>query len=232
MSTIIWILIILAVLILLYIFSISFNIRAGMYVRAFCNADTKDKVIALTYDDGPDPEHTAAVLDVLKAHQVKATFFLIGEKAEAHPELVQRILDEGHDIGNHSWSHKNLFPFYSKKKMSDQLRKTDEAIEKITGRKPELFRPPFGVTNPTVAHVIKERGYKAIGWNIRSFDTTKQPRDLVFQRISQQVAPGAVVLMHDRMFEAEKLTEKLLDFVEKKGYRVIPISEMMKGGEA
>ena len=89
MSTIIWIVIILAVLILLYIFSISFNIRAGMYVRAFCNADTKDKVIALTYDDGPDPEHTAAVLDVLKAHQVKATFFLIGEKAEAHPELVQ-----------------------------------------------------------------------------------------------------------------------------------------------
>lgn len=171
-------------------------IRFNFFLKAqSCIANAKNEV-ALTFDDGPDKELTPKVLDLLRAYNAKATFFCIGNKMEGNEILLQRLLAEGHTIGNHTYEHSNTFPIWSVKKMKESIQKTDKKIKNITGVECVLFRPPFGVTNNLIASAVKQLQKRTIGWNLRTLDTYKSP-DRVITKIKSKLKPGDIVLFHD-----------------------------------
>jgi peptidoglycan/xylan/chitin deacetylase (PgdA/CDA1 family) len=190
-----------------------------VYVKAICKPDAPG--VVLTFDDGVDEIQTPKVLDVLKKYDAKAIFFIIGEKAEKHPHLVQRIVAEGHKIGIHSYTHKPIFPILAYDNMHKEVWDTKEILEKITGEIVDLFRPPFGVTNPNVGKVVEELNLKTIGWNIRSLDTNmSQDRLQVAERVSQKLTGRDIILLHDDRQGSEILLEALLKNIEKSGHKV------------
>ncbi|MDR1981283.1 MAG: polysaccharide deacetylase family protein [Tannerellaceae bacterium] len=217
-----------AILLGAYLFHASYSIRSGVYLKALCKKATKEKVVSLTFDDGPDAQYTPLTLDVLKRYQVRATFFCIGRKAEEHPGLVRRIFSEGHTVGNHSYSHSNAFPLFGLKKMVADMKRAEACLERITGEKIRLFRPPFGVTNPVIAKAVRLSGYTVIGWSIRSLDTRGETPEKIVRRIIKQVSPGDVILLHDRMPDSAELLVRLLDYLNEQGYKVIGIDTLFE----
>lgn len=207
-----------ALLLAVALFYASYSIRAGVYVKALCRKRTDRKVVALTFDDGPHPEHTPRVLDVLKDKGVRATFFVTGENAARHPEILRRMVDEGHSVGNHSWSHTPRFPLLGRGDMAADMERCAEAVVAAMGRTPAMFRPPYGVTNPTVAKAVKAGGYTVVGWSIRSLDTMDIPREKVVRRIGRRLKNGAVILMHDDRPESARLLAMVLDMLRSEGY--------------
>lgn len=149
----------------------SASIRSGVYVRAFCREKTDRKVVYLTFDDGPHPPETKRVLDVLRERGARATFFLIGSNVSGNEAVLRRMLEEGHALGLHTYSHAGTFPLLSFDKMLADVNEGKRAVESVAGKKISLFRPPFGVTNPTIAKVIRTLGLHTVGWDVRSFDT-------------------------------------------------------------
>lgn len=224
----IWLGIAVLVLIVLFLlFWSSWSISAGVYLRAVCKFNTNEKVVALSYDDGPEPATTLPLLEVLKKYNAKASFFCIGHKADQFPEIVRKIIDEGHEIGNHSYGHETTFPLYRKKKMKDDLLKAQQILEQASGRQVRLFRPPFGVTNPTMGNVVKEFGWTPVGWSIRSLDTQAQTADKVLRRIKRKLKPGVIILLHDRMPFCAELTEKLLVYLRENGYKAVSLNDVL-----
>lgn len=207
------------VLLILFLVYASYYIGSGVYVKAICKPDAPG--VVLTFDDGVDEIQTPKVLDVLKKYDAKAIFFIIGEKAEKHPHLVQRIVAEGHKIGIHSYTHKPIFPILAYDNMHKEVWDTKEILEKITGEIVDLFRPPFGVTNPNVGKVVEELNLKTIGWNIRSLDTNmSQDRLQVAERVSKKLTGRDIILLHDDRQGSEILLEALLKNIEKSGHKV------------
>tara|TARA_B110000438_G_C15768110_1_gene630581 strand:- start:381 stop:905 length:525 start_codon:yes stop_codon:yes gene_type:complete len=139
------------------------------------------------------------VLDVLKKHDLSAIFFIIAEKAEKYPDVIKQIIKEGHLIGNHSYSHSNLMPFFSTKKIKKDISKAKNILEKITTNKIHFFRPPMGITTPNFHRAIKELNLKSIGWSIRSYDTIISDSNRLINRMSTKVNPGSIILMHDNL---------------------------------
>lgn len=150
--------------------------------------------VMLTFDDGPSA-YTAQVLDILRAHDIKATFFLCGENAARYPELVRRIRDEGHVIGNHTWSHRYLY-LADRATVAGEIDRTQDVLEKITGTRPVWFRPPFGVRAFSLDGVLRERGMKMMLWSDRAHDGDLSPDGIVAKTLAQ-LEPGAIVLLHD-----------------------------------
>ena len=171
--SVIAILCILAIVLSITVFMIwaSASIRSGVYVRAFCGEKTDRKVVYLTFDDGPHPPETERVLDVLRERGARATFFLIGSKVSGNEAVLRRMLEEGHALGLHTYSHAGTFPLLSFDKMLADVNEGKRAVESVAGKKISLFRPPFGVTNPTIAKVVRTLGLRTVGWDVRSFDT-------------------------------------------------------------
>lgn len=209
----------------------SASIRSGVYVRAFCREKTDRKVVYLTFDDGPHPPETERVLDVLRERGARATFFLIGSKVSGNEAVLRRMLEEGHALGLHTYSHAGTFPLLSFDKMLADVNEGKRAVESVAGKKISLFRPPFGVTNPTISRVVRTLGLQTVGWNVRSFDTVyckpsehscKQSEHdwyvPVVERIMKHVRPGSVILLHDRLDGASDLLSLLLDSLAASGY--------------
>lgn len=227
------ILCILAIVLSIIVFMVwaSASIRSGVYVRAFCREKTDRKVVYLTFDDGPHPPETERVLDVLRERGVRATFFLIGSKVSDNEAVLRRMLEEGHVLGLHTYSHAGTFPLLSFDKMLADVNEGKRAVESVAGKKISLFRPPFGVTNPTIAKVVRTLGLQTVGWDVRSFDTMfckssehsckQSGHDWyvpVVERIMKQVRPGSVILLHDRLDGASGLLALLLDSLAASGY--------------
>lgn len=210
------------VLIALFFAGLAFgsaNIRVGMYIQSLCRGTTQQKGIAITFDDGPS-EYTPVVLDLLAAYKVKATFFCVGKAIEAYPQTVKRMHDEGHIIGNHSYSHHALFDFFSAKKMTAELLKTQRLIEKLISKKPRLFRPPYGVTNPALARAVGRMGYTSIGWSLRSFDTLKRKNEKVLNRLERRLKAGDIVLFHDNRENSPELLKSFIEMALAKQFEI------------
>lgn len=171
--SVIAILCILAIVLSITVFMVwaSASIRSGVYVWAFCREKTDRKVVYLTFDDGPHPPETERVLDVLRERGARATFFLIGSKVSGNEAVLRRMLEEGHALGLHTYSHAGTFPLLSFDKMLADVNEGKRAVESVAGKKISLFRPPFGVTNPTISKVVRTLGLHTVGWDVRSFDT-------------------------------------------------------------
>lgn len=201
----------------------SADISSNVYLKAFCRENTDEKVVYLTFDDGPSPETTGKVLDVLRERNAAATFFLIGRNIPGNEDIVRRIVAEGHSVGIHSDCHKNTFPLMSLRKMTADVLLCRTKLENVVGRPVTLFRPPFGVANPTIGKVVRQNGLKTVGWNVRSYDTVdynkKGGHDRILARIGKRLSPGSVILLHDRLEGEDELLTVLLDLLDCEGYR-------------
>ena len=163
----------------------------------------------------------------MKKYKVKATFFCIGKNIEKHPEIVKQIIDEGHLVGNHSYSHSNFFDFYTAKTIREEIKKTDTLLEKYTSKKINFFRPPYGVTTPSIRRALKTTGHKVIGWNIRSLDGGTKNQNLIFNRIIKRISPGGIVLLHDTGSHSVLVLEQFLQFLQQNNYKVISTEELL-----
>ncbi len=191
-----------------------------------CSAKTTERVVALTFDDGP-ARYTAAILDTLKQHNVSAAFFCIGKNIPGNEPLLQRIVSEGHTIGNHSYSHHYWFDMFGSGKMLADMKQMDNEVARATGLKPLLFRPPYGVMNPNLARAIKKGGYKPVGWSIRSFDTRAKDKQMLLSRIIGQLKPGSVILLHDSMEITAAILPELIEQIKNKGYKIVPLNKLL-----
>ncbi len=216
-----------SLLILSFLVYASYSIRSGIYLRSFCRKRTVEKIVALTFDDGPDPIQTPKVLQTLKEQQATACFFCIGRKIKGNEKLLQQIVTEGHLIGNHSFTHSGLFPLYRLSRMKKDLQTCQSELERVTSQPVTLFRPPFGVTNPTIAKAVRQLGYTSIGWNIRTLDTQQPTPDKVLNRIRKGLKPGSIILLHDRIPDSGQLVKQILDLLKEQGYTVVRLDELL-----
>ena len=154
-------------------------------------------LVALTFDDGPDPEVTPAVLGLLEQAGARATFFCVGQRAEAHPEVMAAIRAQGHDVGNHSYSHPNGFALRGPGGLSREIRRAQEAIERVGGGRPRLFRAPAGIQNPWLAPALASAGLRLVSWTRRGYDTVCRDGARVAARLGRGLRAGDILLLHD-----------------------------------
>jgi peptidoglycan-N-acetylglucosamine deacetylase len=183
--------------------------------------------IALTFDDGPSEKLTPKLLDLLAEHHIKATFFLIGQNVVDHPEIAAREAREGHELGNHSWSHPNLA------KMSDenvrrQLRQTDDAIKQATGQRPTLMRPPYGnLSTRQKQWIHQEFGYRIVLWDVDPLDWKRPGPSVISNRILKETRPGSIVLSHDIHPGTIEAMHDTLNQLEEKGFKFVTVSQLI-----
>lgn len=169
----------------------------GSNITRLPDAAAQRQEIALTIDDGPDPEVTPRVLDLLAEHNIAATFFIIGDKAERYPELCKEIVQRGHDIENHTQSHQHHFAFLGPDGFKKELQTAQATLTAITGRAPSFFRAPAGNRNPFLEPVLNQLGLKLVSWSLRGFDTQTSNVESVKRRLLASLQAGAIVLLHD-----------------------------------
>ena len=198
---------------------------ANIYVHK----NTEEKMIALTFDDGPHVKKTEQILDVLDRYNVKATFFVIGENARKHPEILKKTYEAGHEIGNHTYDHKSIYKL-SGVAVADEVDKCSETIESIIGSTPTLFRPPEGFMNDSLARIAGEHGYKVILWKVDTYDWKGKTAQEIYSNVSKNVRSGDIILMHDYIWR-ESNTAQALDLIIPdlldKGYRFCTVSELI-----
>ncbi len=197
------------------------------------NGSRDQKKVALTFDDVPDPRVTPAVLDVLARYKICATFFVVGERAAKHPELVARIIREGHVIGNHSYNHP-VFSKLSPDQFQWQLGRTNEILYSITGKKPTLLRPPYGELLPSQVKWSQERGYTVVNWDVDSEDWRNNPdSSRVLANIRKTLQPGSIILQHAGGGSKQDLSgtvdalPPLIEWLQGKGYTLVTLPELL-----
>ena len=202
-------------------------VNSNFYINVLCRADGGEKAVAISFDDGPAAGNTPQILSILQQHQVPAAFFCIGHRVEAHPDLLKRIYEEGHLIGNHSYSHHALFDLFPARKMANDLGKADAAIAAAIQVKPKLFRPPYGVTNPMLAKAIKENNYIPVGWSIRSMDTVQRDEKALLAKVTKNVRPGDIFLFHDTGAATAKILPGLIRYLREQGFAIRRIDQLL-----
>lgn len=203
------------------------KVSSNFYFDVECKAETKEKVVALSFDDGPVENYTPQILDILQQHKVPAAFFCIGHRVENAPAIAKQIHEAGHLIGNHSYSHHALFDLYSSKRMSSDLEHADQAIIAATGLRPLLFRPPYGVTNPMLGKAVSRGIYTPVGWSIRSMDTVTKDADKLLAKVTKDVQPGDIFLFHDTCAVTVKILPALIKQLKEKGFAFKRIDELL-----
>ena len=204
-----------------------YYIGSGFFIRIVCKAATDKKQVAISFDDGPAINHTPGIRRILKAENVKAAFFCIGKRIAGNEEILRQIKEDGHIIGNHSYSHHFWFDMYSSKKMIADLQQMDAEVKRAVGVKPTLFRPPYGVTNPNVKKAIVRGGYTPIGWSVRSMDTVTKDKQQLLDKINRAIAPGAVFLFHDTCASTLEVLPEFIQEVKKRGYEIVPLDKLL-----
>ncbi len=192
-----------------------FRIRLSFFMKSICTIPFDNGFVALTFDDGPG-ESTGFLLDVLDEYNIKATFFCTGKQALKYPALVKRIIDTGHTIGTHTYSHLKSFTISGFRNVYSEIKHGVDALYNITGRRPILFRPPFGITNPVITRGVKVIGVISVGWNIRSLDTISDNKEKILSRVIPKLKPGSIVLLHDH----RKATLEVLPTIIKEIYNL------------
>ncbi|KXT78383.1 polysaccharide deacetylase family protein [Streptococcus sp. DD13] len=190
--------------------------------EAQANAGGGEKVIALTFDDGPSAETTPGLLDILKKYQVKATFFIVGKHVAGNEAILKRELAEGHELSNHSWSHPNLLELSTSDAVAE-ITKTQEAIKGATGYTPKNFRPPYGNVNQAILNALD---IPAIYWSVDSEDWKSHSTPAIMSQVKAQSAPGGIILMHDIHATSVAAVPQVIEYLKSQGYRFVTVSEL------
>lgn len=206
------------------------RIQMSFFVNNVCIIPYPGSWVALTFDDGPHQE-TERLLDILDKHQVKASFFCIGKAAEKYPDTILRIVKSGHTIGSHTFSHDWRYTLPSFSGVESEIAQGVESINKITGKRPNLFRPPFGITNPKIAKAIKSQKLTSVGWSIRTFDTTLNDSSELLKKVTDKLTPGSIILMHDRLKITVDAMSSILDEIKRRGLVPITLDEVFKNSQ-
>lgn len=192
------------------------------------NYDIEKNQIAITFDDGPNPEFTPKILKLLNDYNAKATFFCIGKHIETQPKIFKNILEQGHTIGNHTYSHANNFGFFTTGKIVSDLQQTNAIIKEQIGKDVKLYRPAFGVTNPRIKRALKITSLQSVGWSKRSLDTTNLDEKAILKRITKNLKKGDVILLHDSSEKTILVLEQLLLFLQQKKIESVTIDTLFK----
>jgi peptidoglycan-N-acetylglucosamine deacetylase len=206
-----------------------------LYGANFSGLEKGRKVLALSYDDGPNDPWTMRLLEVLARHQVAATFFMVGRRVRERPELARAVAEAGHAIGNHAFSHPNLI-FASGARLRQELEETSQAIEDATGARPALFRPPFGGRRPGTFAVVRELNMVPIMWRVTCYDWSAKSHETILKHARRQIAGGEVILLHDgghlRMGEDRsrtvRATDELIGEYKQRGFAFVTVPAMMQ----
>lgn len=200
---------------------------AGSLRRAYNSVNTNERYVALTFDDGPNPETTIKLLDMLKARGVKATFFVLGSRASQNPAILKRMVAEGHEVANHSWNHPQL-PKISRAAAEKQVEDTQAAVERAIGKKPIYIRPPYGAMTPALrAHLEQKYGLTFVYWSVDPLDWKNRNANTVREKVLSQVHPGAIILLHDIHPTTVAAVPQMLDTLIARGYKFATTSEII-----
>ena len=195
----------------------------GIYTRV----NTQAPYLAMTFDDGPSAEYTPRLLDMLKARHIKATFFLVGKNVQAHPELVRRIIAEGHEVGNHTWDHPQLSKL-TDTQATDEIERTQDAIRAACGVTPTLLRPPYGALNkPEHIWIPQRLKLNVIYWTVDTEDWKRPGAAAITERVLAGARPGAIILQHDIHGETIDAMPAALDGLIAKGYHLVTVSQLI-----
>ncbi|MGJ7034648.1 polysaccharide deacetylase family protein [Anoxybacillus eryuanensis] len=197
------------------------------------NVPTDEKMVAITFDDGPDMLYTPDILTILKQYDAKATFFVVGFRAEKYPDIIKRQMNEGHEIANHSYKHLD-FRGKSKQTIEEEIKKSEDVIYQITGKRPTLFRPPLGYYNKRIIDIAKQRGYTVVMWSKHqdTYDWQNPGTSRIVRRVISHIQPGQIILFHDHGSGSRKQTvqalKEILAILKEKGYTFVTVSELLK----
>ena len=211
----------------LVVFYGCYYIGSNFFIKIICSANTDQREIAISFDDGPASNYTTEILQLLKKDNIKATFFCIGNRIAGNEQILKKITEDGHIIGNHSYSHHFWFDIFSSEKMLDDLKRMDQETERVIGIVPKLFRPPYGVTNPNLKKAIIKGKYTPVGWSVRSMDTVIRNEKKLLGKINRSLKPGAVFLFHDTSKTTVNILPEFIREVKNKGYHIIPLDKLL-----
>lgn len=184
--------------------------------------DPNRPMVALTFDDGPSSKSTSRILNTLQENDAKATFFILGMEAERHPEILNRMIDEGHEIGNHSYSHKDLTKL-SDEEIADQIYRTQQIVAEATGQAPILVRPPYGFFN---VDLLEKVPFPFLLWSMDTLDWKNRDRRIVSDYILETVLDGDVILLHDIYDSTAEAMEIVIPELIRRGYQLVTVSEL------
>jgi len=201
--------------------------QKGIQTSIFWSGPFKSKKIALTFDDGPNSENTLLLLKTLEKKNVLATFFLIGENAEAYPELVTEIHKRGHEIGNHSYSHSNMGRS-EPLKVIREIRKTQRILARITGETPTLFRPPYGTMMLEDVVVIPKFGLRIIFWTVDSKDWSGIDKRQIEEIILETAYNGSIIICHEQCRATIEALPRVIDMLKERDYEFVTVSELIE----
>ena len=217
-----------AIIYSLILFWGSYDVSSNFYFDVICEGKTKEKQIAISFDDGPAREYTPHILQILKEENVPAAFFCIGKRIAQNESLLKQVHEAGHIVGNHSYSHATWFDLFSADRMYQDLKATDAIIQKVIGVKPKLFRPPYGVTNPNLRKAVIEGKYISVGWNIRSLDTVITDHQRLLLKVTKALKPGAVVLFHDTGKAIQSVLPAFIELARQEGFEFVRLDKLLK----
>jgi polysaccharide deacetylase family sporulation protein PdaB len=199
--------------------------RQGRLVPIYY-VDTPEKKIAISFDASWGAEHTPSILKLLRDNQIKTTFFLTGFWIEKYPELVKEIVAEGHELGNHTFTHPHLNSL-DKTGIKNELERVHAALKDLTGQDPVLFRPPFGEYSNKVIETADELGYYTIQWSVDSLDWKDLSEQAIITRVTTGLHPGAIVLFHNNGSYTAAALPEIFSYAKQEGYEIVPISQLL-----
>jgi peptidoglycan-N-acetylglucosamine deacetylase len=193
------------------------------------------KIVALTFDDGPSARYTPQILDILKENGVHGTFFVIGRNVNRCPELVKREIEEGNAVGNHTWSHPFFTPFESRRQLSDEITRTDSAIYHASGVHASLFRPPHGWSSPWMVRSVERMGYDVVNWTVDPMDWKHPNANVIVKRVDRSMGTSAIVLLHDglelkndpRQENTVAALRTIITDYKARGYRFVTVGQLI-----
>lgn len=194
------------------------------------HVNTTEKVVALTFDDGPDKPYTEQILGVLDKHHVKATFFVLGGNAKANPDLIKKIMAGGHDLGNHTMYHDKM-KNRSVEAMKKDIQSVDDILRGIGYQGEITFRAPFGITSDNLKIALQQLNKRMVLFTFLPQDWTKISAEQIYGNVMKEMKPGLIITLHDgghRRENTVKATEMLINNLEKDGYRFVTVSELLK----